>query len=77
MKRKSNPNLLKNSIESLKLMREEMHDVMDSSKRAELDQIISDLEQHGTEKSRSQLLEAFGAAIKLIPAVEALLRMWS
>ncbi|TOK85898.1 hypothetical protein CGI10_17110 [Vibrio parahaemolyticus] len=58
------------------MMREEMHDVMDSSKRAELDKIISDLERHGTEKSRTQLLEIFGAAIKLIPAVEALLRMW-
>lgn len=57
-------------------MREEMHDVMDSSKRAELDKIISDLEQHGKKKSRSQLLETFGTAIKLIPAVEALLRMW-
>ncbi|SHE98626.1 hypothetical protein [Vibrio gazogenes] len=77
MKHKSNPHLLKNSIESLKLMREEMHDVMDSSKRAKLDKIISDLEQHGTEKSCSQLLEIIGAAIKLIPAVEALLRMWS
>jgi hypothetical protein len=77
MNRNSNLNLLKNSIESLKLMRQEMHDVMDSSKRAELDQIISDLEQYGTEKSRTQLLDIFGAAIKLIPAVEALLRMLS
>ncbi len=73
---KHNSNLLRNSIESLKMMREEMHDVMDSSKRAELDKIISDLERHGTKKSRTQLLEIFGAAIKLIPAVEALLRMW-
>lgn len=77
MNRNSNLNLLKNSIESLKLMRQEMHDVMDSSKRAELDQIISDLEQYGTEKSRTQLLDIFGTAIKLIPAVEALLRLWS
>lgn len=50
-----------------------MHDVMDSSKRVELDRIIKDLESCGESKTPSQLLEVFGRCVALIPAVERLL----
>ncbi|EKO3674030.1 hypothetical protein M3923_002719 [Vibrio metschnikovii] len=74
---KSNPRLLKNSIESLKMIQSEMHDDMDSSKRAELDKVISDLEKCGTEKSPTQLLEILGKCLALVPAVERLLKVLS
>ena len=38
--------LLKNTIDTLKQLKMEMHDVMDSSTQAKLDQVIQDLEQH-------------------------------
>lgn len=74
---KSNHHLLENSIASLKAIRLEMHDVMDSSKLAELDKIILDLEKCGDRKSSSQLLELLGKSIVLIPAVERLLKALS
>ncbi len=73
----TNHNLLKKSLESLKMIRVEMHDVMDSSKREELDRVIKDLEQCGTTKSSAQLLEILGSCIKWIPAVERFLKMLS
>lgn len=74
---KHNPSLLKNSIESLKMIRSEMHDVMDSGKRAELDKVIADLEKHGKEKTPRQLLEALGKCLALVPAVEKLFQLFS
>ena len=74
---KSNHHLLKESIESLKLIQSEMHDVMDSSKRAELDKIIADLERCGDKKTRTQLLELLGKCLALVPAVERLLKVLS
>ena len=38
--------LLKDSIDTLKQLKMEMHDVMDSSAQAKLEQVIQDLEQH-------------------------------
>ena len=40
----NNQKLLKNSIETIKKLRAELHNDIDSSKRKELDQIIKDLE---------------------------------
>lgn len=74
---KTNHHLLKESIESLKSIQLEMHDVMDSGKRAELDKIILDLEKYGNNKSPTQLLEILGKCIVLIPAVERLLKVLS
>lgn len=74
---KNNHHLLEKSIESLKMIRLEMHDVMDSSKRAELDKIILDLEKCGDRKSHIQLLELLGKCIALVPAVERLLKALS
>jgi hypothetical protein len=72
-----NHDLLKKSIESLKLIQLEMHDDMDSSKRAELDKIISDLEKCGDKISPAQILELLGKCVVLIPAVERLLKVLS
>ncbi|WP_028301447.1 hypothetical protein [Oceanospirillum beijerinckii] len=74
---KNNRHLLEKSIESLKMIQLEMHDVMDSSKRDELDKIILDLEQYGDQKTSSQLLDLLGKCLSLVPTVEKLLRMLS
>jgi len=73
----NNHRLLKRSIESLKMIQLEMHDDMDSSKRAELEQIILNLEQCGHSKSPTQLLELLGKWIAIFPAVERLLKLLS
>ncbi|MCL1039531.1 hypothetical protein L2750_20705 [Shewanella submarina] len=73
----SNHRLLKNSIESLKMIRAEMHDVMDSSKQAELDKVIADLELCGEEQTQAQLLELLGKFVKYIPAVDRILQVLS
>ena len=54
-----------------------MHDDMDSSKHAELEQIILELENYGHKKSPTQLLEILGKCISLAPAVERLLKIFS
>lgn len=74
---KNNHRLLKKSIESLKMFQSEMHDDMDSSKHAELEQIILELENYGHKKSPTQLLEILGKCISLAPAVERLLKIFS
>jgi len=73
----NNHRLLKRSIESLKMIQLEMHDDMDSSKRAELEQIILNLEQCGHNKSPTQLLDLLGKWIAIVPAVERLLKLFS
>ena len=74
---KNDRHLLEKSIDSLKAIRSEMHDVMDSSKRAELNKIISELEKCGDKKSSTQILELFGKCLALLPAVEKLLKILS
>ena len=74
---KGNHHLLKKSVESLKMIQAEMHDVMDSSRRAELEEVIADLEQCGTNKSPTQILEILGKCLALVPAVEKLIRLLS
>ncbi len=65
--------LLEKSIESLKMIRSEMHDDMDSSEQAKLDKVIADLEEYGAEMSPNQLLNVLGKCLLLVPAVEKLL----
>lgn len=48
--------LLKNSIDTLKQLKMEMHDVMDSSTQAKLEQVIQDLERHD-DLTKSELLQ--------------------
>lgn len=51
--------LLKNTIDTLKQLKMEMHDGMDSSTQAKLDQVIQDLEQHN-DLTKSKLLQILG-----------------
>ena len=70
----TNEILLKNSIETLKKFRDEIHDEIDSSKRAELDLIIKNLECCEPKKiTAHQIIELFGKAIRFLPALEKIL----
>jgi hypothetical protein len=73
----NDPHLLEKSIETLKMIRLDTHDDMDSSKRAELDKVIWDLEKYGAEKTPTQLLDVLGSCIRLIPAIDKVLNMFS
>jgi hypothetical protein len=74
---KNDHHLLENSIETLKMIRLEIHDDMDGSKRAELDKVILDLEKHGKKKTPTQLLNVLGSCIRLIPAIDKVLKILS
>ncbi|WP_386691968.1 hypothetical protein O1Q79_01875 [Lonepinella sp. MS14434] len=65
-----NSDLLKNSIETLKLLRVEMHNKMDSREQAKLDEVIKNLEQNQlVEKpfDKSELLKLLGDILKNLP----------
>ncbi|MDF7670673.1 hypothetical protein PT276_05600 [Orbaceae bacterium ESL0721] len=65
-----NKKLLKRSIKTLKMILIEQHDVMDSSKQKELEEIIKNLEKSQEQNvSRSQILDIFSKCIACIPAV--------
>ncbi|MCX7068458.1 MAG: hypothetical protein NTW85_12290 [Methylococcales bacterium] len=69
-----NQKLLKDSIETIKKLRAELHNDIDSSKREELDQIIKDLESYENRQILvNQILSLFGKALALIPILE---RVW-
>lgn len=66
--------LLKNSIETLKLFQKEMHDSLDSSKQAELEKVIQNLEQcHDI--SKSELRQILGEVLLWLPAIRKLIAM--
>lgn len=66
--------LLKDSIESIKQLRDELHDDIDSSKRKKLDQIIKDLEScEKRQISPNQILDLLGKALALLPLLERVL----
>ncbi|MCO6553223.1 hypothetical protein A9G28_11180 [Gilliamella sp. Fer1-1] len=73
----NNKTLLKNSIKTLKMILKEQHDVMDSSKRKELEEIIQKLEESQEQYTSSQLLDIFDRCITLIPAVIQLIEFIS
>lgn len=66
--------LLKNSIATLKLLQEEMHDSLDSSKQAELAKVIQDLEQCH-EISKSELRQILGEILFWLPVIKKLVAM--
>jgi hypothetical protein len=66
--------LLKDSIESVKQLRDELHDDIDSSKRKKLDRIIEDLESCEKRNiSPNQILDLIGKALALLPLLEKVL----
>jgi hypothetical protein len=66
-----NQKLLKTSIESIKKLRAELHNDIDSSKRKELEQIIKDLECYkGQHISPNQILGLIGKALAILPVLE-------
>ena len=71
-----NQQLLKSSIESLKLIQIELHDDIDSSKRLELEKVIKELESCETEPSPHQLLTKMGKVIVWIPAIERFINLF-
>lgn len=73
-----NQQLLKNSIEIIKQVREELRNDIDSSKREKLDQVIEDLERCNAQKiTTDQILILFGKAIKVVPYIEKMLEMFN
>ena len=68
-----NQQLLQSSIESLKMIQEELRDDIDSSKREELDRVINELESCKSEISAKQLLLKLGKVISWFPAIERLI----
>ncbi|MEH6385216.1 MAG: hypothetical protein V7780_11450 [Colwellia sp.] len=69
-----NQQLLQSSIESLKMIQEELRDDIDSSKREELNRVIDELESCKSEISAKQLLLMLGKVISWFPAIERLIR---
>ena len=70
----NNQKLLKDSIETIKKLRTELHNDIGSSKREELDQIIKDLEGYEEQQiSHNKMLSLLGKALALIPILE---RVW-
>ncbi|WP_028868894.1 hypothetical protein [Psychromonas arctica] len=70
-----NQELLKSSIESLKMIQSELHDDIDSSERIELGRIIKELESCNTNITPRQLLIIVDKVISWIPAVERLVKI--
>jgi len=68
-----NQQLLQSSIESLKMIQEELHDGIDSSKREELKRVIEELESCKSEINAKQLLQMLGKIISWFPAIERLI----
>ena len=68
--------LLKNTIDTLKQLKMEMHDDMDSSTQAKLDQIIQDLEQHHHNVlTKSKLLQILGEILEWLPVIRSIMQL--
>lgn len=66
--------LLKNTIDTLKQLKMEMHDDMDSSTQAKLDQVIQDLEQHN-DLTKSKLLQILGEILEWLPVIRSIMQL--
>ena len=66
--------LLKNTIYTLKQLKMEMHDDMDSSTQAKLDQVIQDLEQHN-DLTKSKLLQILGEILEWLPVIRSIMQL--
>ena len=72
----NNQQLLKNSIEIIKKLREELHDDIDSSKREKLDQVIEDLKNCDAQKITAvQIFDLLGKAVNVIPYIAQILEI--
>lgn len=73
--------LLKQTLETLVLLREELHDVVGSSELSKLDDVISELEEQlnnvveEDNLDSRKLLKKLGEAIKYIPAITKLVEL--
>ncbi len=68
--------LLTSSLVSLKQLRDELHNDIDSSKRETLDKVINDLESFGSGITPYELMTALGKGIALIPAFERIVKVF-
>jgi hypothetical protein len=68
-----NQQLLKSSIESLKMIQEQLHNDIDSSKRKELQKVIEELEMCESGVTPNQLLFLLGRVITWLPAIERII----
>lgn len=68
-----NQQLLKSSIESLKMIQEQLHDDIDSSKRKEIQKVIEELEMCESGVTPNQLLFLLGRVINWFPAIERII----
>lgn len=66
--------LLKNTIDTLKQLKMEMHDGMDSSTQAKLDQVIQDLEQHN-DLTKSKLLQILGEILEWLLVIRGIMQL--
>lgn len=61
----NNKNLLKQAIEDLKQLQLELHDTLDSSKKAELEKIIQELEKCQNSKN-DDILKVLGGVFAIV-----------
>lgn len=66
--------LLKNTIDTLKQLKMEMHDDMDSSAQVKLDQVIRDLEQRN-DLTKSKLLQILGEILGWLPVIRSIMEL--
>lgn len=66
--------LLKNTIDTLKQLKMEMHDDMDSSTQVKLDQVIRDLEQRN-DLTKSKLLQILGEILEWLPVIRSIMEL--
>lgn len=72
----NNQQLLKNSIEIIKQLREELHDDIDSSRREKLDQVIEYLTHCDAQKITAvQIFDLLGKAVDVIPYIAQILEI--
>lgn len=73
----NNQKLLKDSIENIKQLRDELHNDIDSSKRNKLDKIIHDLGCYENQQiTAKQILALLGEAVSLLPAIATIIEFW-
>jgi hypothetical protein len=72
-----NRKLLKDSIECLKNIRDELHDDIDSSTRNKLEKAIQNIESCTEGMTSNQLLIELGKALSYVPAIERIVKALS
>ena len=75
-----NAKLLRNSLEALIMLREELHGSVEDSVLEALDKVIDDLQsiqQHPDKISASDVLNVLGQILETLPAIVELIRIMS